>query len=200
MITQTPLSITKELLEVINKVNSKSEPIFLNVTPANGAVKQECFGNVESYIKLYGGSIIYGWNVFVWPRVLVDLEFHAVWLSDDGEILDITPRSDEDRVVLFLPDDTLPYNGYMMPSLQFSLGKSPLVRDAIDAASVYNQVISDIHINNPARKTVSRAEFNCVQNKHFSFQSSLESQWKPERNDPCICGSRKKFKQCHGKT
>lgn len=48
-------------------------------------------------------------------------------------------------------------------------------------------------LNGPA------ARFRVVKEGTLDFSRWLEKKKKPGRNDPCYCGSGRKFKKCHGR-
>jgi SEC-C motif-containing protein len=45
-----------------------------------------------------------------------------------------------------------------------------------------------------------RSRFQKLKGRWFYVDGDLLPPIEPKRNDPCWCGSGKKFKQCHGKT
>jgi hypothetical protein len=55
--------------------------------------------------------MVLGWCIWEWPGILLNAEFHACWLSPEGEIIDITPKPDGEKTVLFLPDPALKFEG-----------------------------------------------------------------------------------------
>lgn len=42
-----------------------------------------------------------------------------------------------------------------------------------------------------------RSRFVKEQDRWFYVEGTLMAPWRPKRNEPCWCGSGKKFKQCH---
>ena len=63
-----------------------------------------CSDGVREKIKHDGGSILFGWSIWEWPKVLLTGEFHAIWISPDGNNLDITPKPQGEATILFVPD------------------------------------------------------------------------------------------------
>ena len=66
---------------------------------------QQCFINVLHRVRENGGSCLYGWVIWQSPY-FIEAEHHAVWKAPDGRVLDITPRVDGEKSVLFVPDKT----------------------------------------------------------------------------------------------
>lgn len=197
MYAQTPLSVSKELYEITGKVSCKSKPVFIHITPANHATELNCHNNVNAHIQLFGGSIVYWWCIYVWPRVLVEFEFHSMWKSNNGELHDITQRPDKETDCLFLQDDDLKYSGLRLPNLLFSLSKDKLVIDYINASNEYAAIITENQTPYTGEAKVNIKQLQMVSEKNKSIQTRLQNSCATERNDPCPCGSRKKFKHCH---
>ena len=100
----------------------------------------ECFENVQNYIGLNGGSIKFGWRVWEWAGIMIEAEFHSVWISPLKNLVDITP-ADEKRI-LFLPDNNRTYEGVTINNIRAPLLNDPLVSEFIKI----NDEISEIRI------------------------------------------------------
>lgn len=87
---------------------SPAVPIFLPYTPLGRQRVRACHLNVDMQVAHAGGKPIFGWVIWqdrdLRQGVMFDAEFHCVWESPTGEILDLTPRSDGEPQILFLPD------------------------------------------------------------------------------------------------
>jgi hypothetical protein len=64
-----------------------------------------CHFNAWCQWKEMGGEIQHGW-IFGQDKAVAFAEaiFHTVWKSPEGRLIDITPRSDNEKRVLFIPD------------------------------------------------------------------------------------------------
>ena len=80
------------------------EPVWLDVAPVVHAVPLECFDTVRRQVELYGGECVYGWQVWEWPALFLEAEFHAVWRTPDGQLRDITPKPAPMAQIAFLAD------------------------------------------------------------------------------------------------
>ena len=115
--TQTPLSLTPDIIRECAKVVPDPHPFFIAVNPLPWCEALQCFPNVERQISEKGGRIQYGWLVQIFPRVLMEFEFHAIWLQNDETPVDITPSMPHcpggvaETVHLFLPDNKKTYTG-----------------------------------------------------------------------------------------
>ena len=120
-----PAAITDEIAAFCTEIAPTGAAQYVDVKPARKAKVNDCFLNAQAFEKEKGGSVRYGWNVMEWPGVLLEAEFHAVWRSPSGELLDVTPRRDAERRILFLPDDARAYDGSYTPSKQRALATAP---------------------------------------------------------------------------
>lgn len=107
----TPSAITPAIMTLCRELVANPEPRFLTVTPGPDADANDCFPVVERYVEEHGGSICYGWQLWEWPSVMIEAEFHAVWRSSTGELRDLTPKLRPVPQVLFLPDPGRKYEG-----------------------------------------------------------------------------------------
>lgn len=111
MMTTTPPEISRPIKRLVERVVPGGSAIYLPVTPEPGAVVNECFPNVAAKIESAGGRMLCGWQLWEWPHVLVEAEFHAVWISPDGDLVEITPKPQHESKILFVPDPKLRYQG-----------------------------------------------------------------------------------------
>lgn len=150
MIHTTPKEITERILKFCKeKIDQTTKPIFLKLVQVENCRFGDCFGNVENYIKNNGGSVQYGWIIWEIPNLFVEAEFHAVWVNNEGEYIDITPKVDGEKEILFLPDSKKKDEGGITPNI---------TEDYIE--------------------------------------KKLDKKTKIGRNEPCPCGSGKKYKKC----
>ena len=109
-----PNQVTEEVGQFCEEVAPGQKPIYVPVQPTVEAELDQCHLNVEEHVKSNGGTPVYGWIVWQSPALLHAL-FHCNWLSPDGELVDITPKADGERKVLFLPDPTNQWTGRSLP-------------------------------------------------------------------------------------
>ncbi len=127
-----PKILSKEVIDFCKKVSPNTEAVFLDVILDSDAKKLDCFENVKKYQHAHNGSIQYGWLIWEWPNVMIEGEFHAVWLSPNGKLVDVTPNEENFSRVLFLPDQSRSYEGAQVNNIRRSLKKSRVVRKYID--------------------------------------------------------------------
>lgn len=101
------------------------------VIPSKESLPRECFPNVERYIKTNGGNILYGWQIWEWPKVLVEAEFHAIWVSPLGAYIDITPKDNHENKIFFLPSIKKSYQGRQIDNIRKHLTNDPIIHEFI---------------------------------------------------------------------
>ena len=66
---------------------------------------QNCFFNVLVQIRCEGGDMQHGWLIAQdSTKGFIEAQFHAVWININGELVDVTPRLDGEKRVMFIPD------------------------------------------------------------------------------------------------
>lgn len=130
----TPQEITDEIDNLCQDLVEDPVPIFLDVNPFNGAQINDCFRNVERFIRRNGGEICYGWQIWEWPDIMIEAEFHSVWISPNGDLRDITPKARGVDQILFLEDPVRAYEGRQVNNIRRALIDNEHVHNFIDAA------------------------------------------------------------------
>ena len=190
---QTPLSVTPELRRVLTAVVPEPEPFFLEVQAPSWAIELNCYGNVETAIRRLGGGQLAGWLIRIWPRVLVELQHHAIWIQPDGVPRDVTPaippnqKVPKERVQLFLADPESADTYTDTSTRQLTLPGNTLNTSIVQA-----------------RMEMLRAHTAGDERKVHHLMDELEAlydqrNWKREPSDPCPCGSRRTYADCHGR-
>ena len=103
--------ITKGILKLAKQINDSDAPGFVTVEPGDGCLPDCCFENVPAVVKRRGGSVQAGWKMREESALFVQGDFHAVWRRPDGTLVDVTPRKDLLREILFLPDSRMDGKG-----------------------------------------------------------------------------------------
>lgn len=129
----TPKFVSKEIITLCEDIEKRKSPFFVDVRPAQKALINECYENVRKQVKEEKGKIVYGWQVWEWPNVMIEAEFHAIWNQSNGGFLDITPKSEEIDQILFLPSDNI-YRNQQINSIRRALKDDKLIHDFIQAA------------------------------------------------------------------
>jgi hypothetical protein len=122
---------------------SNTEPIFLPFTKLGRYRPAQCHANVFHRVRAYGGERVNGWMIGENPYY-AEAEFHCVWRSSQGQLLDITPRRSGAAMILFLPDPATrlmrgPFGTFIQPAnrttaayMPYTCVGQPYPRDIIE--------------------------------------------------------------------
>lgn len=65
----------------------------------------DCHLNAWCQMRVAGGAVQHGWILAQdKSQAFCEAIFHTVWRSPDGQLVDVTPRADLEKRVLFIPD------------------------------------------------------------------------------------------------
>lgn len=203
MITTTPKTITKDIKEFCNRIVKGQPPIYLDINPDSEAEPLDCFINVKRKIDKEGGDVQYGWIIWEIPTIMVEAEFHAVWISPEKKLIDITPCSREMdnktidiRRILFLIDPSIRYEGKQVNNIRQPLRDDCLIKEYITIADKFFEETNkgDSAYNHGLIELPPEVIIPLMKRK-LEIQSKLGI-GKVGRNDPCGCGSGLKYKKC----
>jgi hypothetical protein len=82
--------VTIRAREICRLIRPDVDPQIIPYVKTRGTICGECFQNVRTHVKKHGGEVIDGWLVWETPPLIVEAEFHSVWLRPDGVLIDIT--------------------------------------------------------------------------------------------------------------
>jgi len=194
-ITTTPSVISEEIHELCESITSACKPRYVPVRPVQDAILNDCFHNVERQVEAHRGEIVYGWAVWCWISVMVEAEFHAVWKSPNGELIDVTPKQHGEKEILFLEDTEARYEGRAPDNKRLPLREDPLIVDFIALTRLKN-----ITLENARRPGTLEVEMD------ISWVAKVEEargvlieliNRRGKRRTQCPCGSKKRYRNCH---
>ena len=108
MASSTPQGLGDDLHILLSFLGvSAADCRMLALTAVAGfiPVANDCHVNVMIQCRLAGGHARYGW--LLWENDARDrcqAMFHSVWQEAGEDFIDITPRADDERLVMFVPD------------------------------------------------------------------------------------------------
>lgn len=133
----------------------------------------------------------------------MEAEFHAVWASPTGELIDVTPKNRQVCRVLFLPDNHLVYSGRQVNNVRRPLSADPCVTEYFATFDAEFELLNrgaraDQH--GEIELTDSEVdEYASLQKRRaFLFSRVMRLAAFVGPYTPCPCGSGKKMKWCHG--
>jgi hypothetical protein len=216
----TPSSITPVIVALCEELVPGSRPFFMPVKPVVGALANMCFVNVAAQIDELGGEIRHGWKIGEIPGVMIEAVFHGVWRDPSGRLRDITPIDEPTGRILFLPDPVRRFDGQMRDSVRRPLSHHPAVGRMISAQQKQFQLWSAKSHEVPLSPEEAAMMDALEMEESISLAEALgpagfdqyarRMGWadaagggrtgsRVGRNDPCPCGSGKKFKKCCGR-
>lgn len=129
---KVPEITNDSIKQILLSIGVNNTPIYVNTVLEPEAEVNNCFLNVSKKVDAEQGEIVYGWQFWERPY-MIEAEFHAVWRSHKGEIIDITPKSDPTiNKILFVIDDIRKYNGIQIDNVRINTTKNLLVDDLIE--------------------------------------------------------------------
>jgi hypothetical protein len=103
----TPVNIASLLVDFASTLTS-CPPRFVDVVDDPDGLFGWCSDGVAEKVKTAGGSPVFGWCIWEWAGVMWTAEFHCVWKSAAGELVDITPKPQGETQIVFAPDENIP--------------------------------------------------------------------------------------------
>jgi|JI8StandDraft_1071087.scaffolds.fasta_scaffold33009_2 hypothetical protein len=199
----TPAEICRELAGLCAELVANVQPVYVPVRPESGMPANECFPLVDRTVAKHGGSRSLGWSLWEFPGVFVEAEFHAVWKSPNGELIDVTPKNRPVENVLFLPNPELRYLGRQVNNVRRPLSAAPCVANYLTTFDAEFELLnrgSRADQHGEVHLTGSEAdEYASLQRKRaFLAPDLLQLAAFIGPYTPCPCNSGKKVKWCHG--
>lgn len=121
----TPDTIDFTVRDFCASIRPDKEPAYIIVNPESDAVPRNCYPNVKRRIERAGGTILHGWIIWLSPGLFIEGEHHAIWVSPEGEWVDVTPQLDGEKRLLFLPDPENVWHGRPISNRRRPLSTDP---------------------------------------------------------------------------
>lgn len=199
----TPAEVSRELAALCNDLVPNGAPNYVRLHAELGAPSNECFPLVDAVVAKNRGRRLLGWSLWEFPGVFVEAEFHAVWESPSGELLDVTPKDRPVERILFLPDRGATYSGRQINNVRRPLTADPCVSSYLATFSAEFELLNrgaraDQH--GEIKLTDAEAsEYASIQAQRASLHPKvLQLAAAIGPYTPCPCNSGKKVKWCHG--
>ena len=194
--TTTPACLTPALTRLIETLAPGRDAVRLRVQADPQAVVNECFVNVETRVAASGGNILCGWQLWEWPDVLVEAEFHAVWCSPGGTLIDLTPKQQGETDVLFVPDPELQYTGQSRDNVRQPLRDDWVIHHYIRVSELIVELVAGSSTPHTREVSLPANQIMPLLEAQAFLGESLVAGLRNE--SPCLCGSGQRFKRCHG--
>lgn len=201
--TRVPDRITSQIRELGRIISPNADIIYVNSEPVPSAQVSDCFPAVERQVVQEGGEVVYGWQIWEWPTLFIEAEFHAVWKTIAGDLLDITPKPFPCSQILFIRDAVRIYESRQVKNVYLTISSHPAVKAFLDLRDAEFEILN---LGDRAyQHTVILSEFEeirmaDIRRERLQLQlelMSLTSTLEPlGPNEPCHCGSGKKYVKC----
>jgi hypothetical protein len=129
------------VLQACHSVVPNVRPVHILVRVEPYSKWEDCHRNVAKKISIDGGSAQCGWIIWEIPDWEVQIEFHSVWRSFEGNLVDITPPMHKGDVVLFLSDSKLVYEGRNIPTIHYPYRDTPFCKEYVEIADAINRLL-----------------------------------------------------------
>ncbi len=90
--------------ELRNRLGSQVDAIEVPIRSRPESKSSHCYQNVKRQIAQSGGTMICGWKINEVQGLYVEAEYHAIWQSLNGELVDVTPNYNDTNRAIFIPD------------------------------------------------------------------------------------------------
>lgn len=131
-----------------------------------------CQSNVARKIHESGGNFLAGWCIWKSP-VLLEAEYHHLWISPEGEIKDITPQRDDGKYILFVADPNQNYDGYPIQNKRKILIDIPEVHEMIELQDKIYKIKRKYWLPFEDKFTIPVTEFGKMQTLENKLNSVL---------------------------
>ena len=186
----TPNEIAQKILDFCAEIEPTNRPFFVSVRPVTDVRFNYCLTDVPLHSPKWGGNTQFGWIIWECPNVFLEAEFHACWLNPDNELIDITPKPDNEAQILFLPDSYRIYEHKAIPNRRKALIDNEFTRLWLKCENKKDEIRAKHFKNDEVDSVAAAAEFE----KWLALLG--QGKQKIGRNDPCPCGSGLKYKKC----
>lgn len=101
----TPRKITGSIKCFLASLGPVGLPVYIPCVVASPEYRVGyCLSNCEAEHRRTKTEIVFGWVIWeLRAQSFIEAEFHAL-VRHNGELQDVTPRKDGEKLVLFLPD------------------------------------------------------------------------------------------------
>ena len=128
----TPRRIIPPIKRLCKKLAADGMPSFVPVLAAPSAKANAAYENVEDTVRVNGGEHAPGWLIWEMRGVLLNAERYTCWRSPEGDLIDVTPKPDGEKRILFL-DGPDPWDGSRVCPTTYALVDDEPVKNYIKA-------------------------------------------------------------------
>lgn len=197
----TPAVLSQPLFALCQEIVPGGNPVYVDTFPVQGSSK-DCFPIVEERVRTEGGKSVLGWSLWEMPTLFIEAEFHAVWQSPVGHLLDIAPKDEPTQRIYFLADPARKYEGCQVNNHRRPLRPDPVIVGFLESCDkefefMNRGVRAEQHgeISIQGDDAVEYQKFQMKKAQLYFQMLQLSPNIGPY--SPCWCGSGQKIKWCH---
>jgi len=194
----SPTEVNPHIEKLLDRLDVEFEPELVPVTPAIFARENSCYYNVLEQVRQSGGKIHYGW--VIWQTdLLCEAEHHAVWEDANGDLLCITPRQMQMSSIMFVSDNSRPFNGTSYDNVRVNISGNPIIYDFITLHQLNTKLWALGTRNGEMEVVLPKYVSDQInRNSQILHNIHLYHQNGGRLDTPCFCQSNKKYRHCHG--
>ena len=196
--TTTPAEISRPILKLCKEVSGGADAQFIPVRSHSEAGPPGAFDAVARKVEQDGGSMQPGWAIWQCADALIEAEFHAVWRSPEGELVDVATRPGGEQTILFVEDAKRSLAGAAIDNERRALRRDPLIEDFITLGRKQFLLLHGDLARDAGDSADQPARMRRLAVAQLIVKNMLERGLSGD--DPCLCNSGKRYKNCHGKT
>ncbi|WP_127529976.1 hypothetical protein [Paenibacillus kobensis] len=133
--TNTPKEIDDSVINFCKSITPYSLPEYIQLRPESWCIPNECYNNVKQKVGKHGGKRQLGWRIQVmpdpYPKFMIEAVHHAIWISETGEKIDITPQPASANRIVFVSDDSTKLGKYRIGEKYHALLSCPIVNEYV---------------------------------------------------------------------
>lgn len=199
--------VSNQVMTLCRRIHPSNKPCYVEVRPCPYAQKLDCFMNVQTKVNLEGGQIQYGWALWQPSGFFLAAEHHAVYEPKSGPPwVDITPHGSDATRILFLPDEKAVYDmnsDKRQDNIRMALVDDERVLDFFRLCGESNDIWNSVPGFGQKPQGAAAQRLREIEQRQNMLKMKLETAYPlptlGPNNDPCPCGSPRKYKKCHGK-
>ena len=101
----------------------------------------DCFMDVRNQVDEFGGDVQHGWTIWTWTGIFAEGEFHAVWRSPQGELVDVSSKKHGEPAIMFAADHSRVFRERRVPNIRFAISSDPRVKQLFDLHDRFQRLV-----------------------------------------------------------